>query len=58
MDKTYKKINTEVGYIVAKRNAIYLDSFEQQGNILNLIGEIGSTWCEKNHKIVNGISIA
>lgn len=47
MDKTYKKINTEVGYIAAKRNAIYLDSFEQQGNILNLIGEIGSTWCEK-----------
>ena len=47
MEKTYKKINTEIGYIEAKRNAIYLDSFEQQGNIVNLIGEIDSLWCEK-----------
>lgn len=47
MEKIYKKINTEIGYIEAKRNAIYLDSFEQQGNILNLTGEINSIWCEK-----------
>ena len=50
MEKKYKKINTEVGYIEAKRNAIYLDSLEQQGNILNLIGEINSIWCEKKSK--------
>lgn len=47
MEKTYKKINTEVGYIEAKRTAIYLDSFEQQGNTLNLAGEINSVWCER-----------
>jgi len=40
MDKTYKKISTEIGYIEAKRDAIYLDFFKQQGNVLNLIGEI------------------
>lgn len=50
MEKMYKKIKTEVGYIEAKRDAIYLDSFEQQGNILNMIGEIDSTWCEKKFK--------
>ena len=47
MDKIYKKINTEIGYIEAKRNAIYLDSFEQKGNIINMVGEIDSRWCEK-----------
>ena len=47
MDKIYKKIYTEVGYIEAKRNAIYLDSFEQKGSTINLIGEIDSRWCEK-----------
>lgn len=51
VEKIYKKINTEIGYIDAKRNAIYLDSFEQQGNILNLTGEINSIWCEKISKI-------
>lgn len=50
MEKIYKKINTEIGYIEAKRNAIYLDSFEQKVNILNLAGEINSTWCEKGCK--------
>ena len=50
MDKTYKKISTEIGYIEAKRNAIYLDFFKQQGNVLNLIGEINSRWCEKKSK--------
>lgn len=48
MEKTYKKINTEIGYIKAKRNAIYLDTFEQQGNIVNLIGEIDALCCEKS----------
>lgn len=47
MGKMYKKINTEIGYIEAKRTAIYLNSFEQQGNILNFTGEINSMWCEK-----------
>ena len=47
MDKKYKKICTEVGYIEAKRNAIYLDTFEQKGNTINLFGEIASRWCEK-----------
>lgn len=64
MEKIYKKINTEIGYIEAKRDAIYLDSFEQQGNVLNLTGEIDSTWCEKKfkdykwykyHLIINGV---
>lgn len=50
MEKIYQKINTEIGYIQAKRNAIYLDFFEQKGNILNLAGEINSTWCEKSCK--------
>ena len=58
MEKQYKKINTEIGYIEAKRNAIYLDSFEQKGNILSLVGEINALWCEKNQKNLNGISIA
>lgn len=43
----YKKIITEVGYIEAKRDAIHLDSFQQQGNILTLIGEVYAKWCEK-----------
>lgn len=43
----YKKIITEVGCIEAKRNAIYLDSFQQQGNKLMLLGEISAKWCEK-----------
>lgn len=47
MESIYKKINTEVGYIEAKRDAIYLDSFQQEGNILILLGEVYAKWCEK-----------
>ncbi len=43
----YKKIITEVGCIEAKRDAIHLDSFQQQGNNLALLGEIYAKWCEK-----------
>ena len=43
----YKKIITEVGCIEAKRDAIHLDSFQQQGNNLELLGEIYAKWCEK-----------
>lgn len=50
MKKKYKKINTEIGYIGEKRNTLYLDHFEQQGNVLNLTGEINSMWCEKKIK--------
>ena len=50
MEKQYKKINTEVGYIEAKRDAIFLDFFQQKGNILKLIGEIASVFCEKKCK--------
>ena len=47
MESIYKKINTEVGYIEAKRDAIHLDSFQQEGNILILLGEVYAKWCEK-----------
>lgn len=47
MKSIYKKINTEVGYIEAKRDAIYLDSFQQEHNILILLGEVYAKWCEK-----------
>ncbi len=47
MEGIYKKINTEVGYIEAKRDAIHLDSFQQEGNILMLLGEVYAKWCEK-----------
>ena len=47
MEKIYKKIDTEIGYIDAKRDAIYLDSFEQQENILNLVGEVNSSFCQE-----------
>ena len=47
MESIYKKINTEVGYIEAKRDAIHLDSFQQEYNILILLGEIYAKWCEK-----------
>ena len=50
MENIYVKINTEMGYIDAKRDAIFLDSFGQQGNILSLMGEIDSTCCEKKSK--------
>lgn len=50
MEKIYKKICTEIGCIEAKRDAIYLDSFEQKGNVLILIGELDSMWCEKKIK--------
>ena len=50
MENMYVRINTEIGYIDAKRDAIFLDSFSQQGNILNLIGEIDSACCEKKSK--------
>lgn len=47
MEKIYKKINTEIGYIGAKRNAIYLDSFEQDHNSLILKGEVSSSCCDE-----------
>ena len=47
MESIYKKINTEVGYIEAKRDAIHLDSFQQECNILILLGEVYAKWCEK-----------
>lgn len=47
MESIYKKINTEVGYIGAKRDAIHLDSFQQEGNILILLGEVYAKWCKK-----------
>lgn len=47
MEKIYKKINTEIGYIGAKRNAIYLDSFEQDHNTLILKGEVSSSCCDE-----------
>ena len=47
MESIYKEINTEVGYIEAKRDAIYLDSFQQENNILILLGEVYAKWCEK-----------
>lgn len=47
MESIYKKIRTEVGYIEAKRDAIYLDSFQQENNILILLGEVYAKWCEK-----------
>lgn len=50
MEKIYKKIDTEIGYIDAKRDAIYLDSFEQQGNSLNLVGEVNSNFCQEKSK--------
>ncbi len=53
----YKKIITEVGCIEAKRDAIHLDSFQQQGNNLALLGEIYAKWCEKKPQNINGISI-
>lgn len=46
----YTRINTEIGYIDAKRDAIFLDSFGQQGNILSLMGEIDSACCEIKSK--------
>ena len=50
MENIYKKIGTEIGYIEAKRDAIYLDSFEQQENILNLVGEVNSNFCGEKSK--------
>ena len=50
MEERYKKINTDIGYIEAKRTAIYLDFFKQEENTLNLIGEVSSRWCEKKSK--------
>lgn len=47
MKKIYKKVDTEIGYIGAKRNAIYLDSFEQVHNTLILKGEVSSSCCEE-----------
>lgn len=47
MGSIYKKINTEVGYIEAKRDAIHLDSFQQEGNILILLGAVDAELCEK-----------
>lgn len=47
METLYKKIITEVGYIEAKRDAIHLDSFQQQANNLILLGEVYAKWCEK-----------
>ena len=47
MENKYKKINTEVGYIEAKRDAIHLDLFQQECNILILLGEVYAKWCEK-----------
>lgn len=47
MEKIYKKIKTEIGYIGAKRNAIYLDSFEQDYNTLILKGEVSSSCCDE-----------
>lgn len=64
MEKTYKKVDTEIGYIGAKRNAIYLDSFEQVHNTLILKGEVSSSCCDecfRNYKwykyqlTVNGV---
>ncbi len=47
MEKIYKKINTEVGCIEAKRDAIHLDLFKQQYNTITLIGEVYSNYCER-----------
>lgn len=47
MESIYNKINTEVGYIEAKRDAIHLDSFQQEGSVLILLGEVYAKWCEK-----------
>lgn len=50
MERIYKKIGTEIGYIGAKRNAIYLDSFEQTHNTLILKGEISSSCCDECYR--------
>lgn len=47
MERIYKSINTEVGYIQAKRDAIHLDSLKQENNTLLLMGEVYAKWCEK-----------
>lgn len=47
MERIYKRINTEVGYIEAKRDAIHLDSLQQEDNTLLLMGEVYAKWCEK-----------
>lgn len=47
MEEIYKKINTEVGCIEAKRDAIHLDLFEQKYNTITLLGEVYSKYCEK-----------
>ena len=57
MEKKLKKINTEIGYIAAKRNAIYLDYFKQQDNTMSLVGEISANWCEKKSKNCKWYSI-
>lgn len=50
MGKIYKKISTEVGYIEPKRDAIHLDFFKQQCNMLTLIGEVYAKFCERKSK--------
>ena len=57
MESIYKKINTEVGYIEAKKTQIYLDSFQQESNILILLGKYMQSGCEKSLQNINGISI-
>lgn len=47
MERIYKKVDTEIGYIDAKRNAIYLDSFKQVYNTLILKGEVSSSCCDE-----------
>ena len=47
MERKYKKISTEVGYIEAKRDAIHLDLFRQKNNTMTLSGAVYAEWCEK-----------
>lgn len=43
----FRGIKTDIGYILSKRDAIYLDSMEQRNNVVIMKGEINSTFCSE-----------
>ena len=50
MEKVYKTIKTDVGYIADARDAIYLDELNQHANIFTFKGRLNPTFCEEGEK--------
>lgn len=45
MDYKFQGIKTDIGYILSRRDAIYIDAMEQKNNSIIMKGEVNSAFC-------------